>query len=76
MCLLFTIMKQYGRTPLFWASEGGHTAVVKLLLDNGADVNIRQKVKNTFLTTLKINILPGKCSCVVANTIKWRKDKC
>ncbi|KAJ5807643.1 hypothetical protein N7447_011099 [Penicillium robsamsonii] len=30
-----------GRTPLFYATVGGHLAVVKLLLDFGADVNAK-----------------------------------
>ncbi|KAH8689310.1 hypothetical protein BGW36DRAFT_70072 [Talaromyces proteolyticus] len=28
----------YGRTPLLWAVEGGHEAIVKLLLEKGADL--------------------------------------
>ncbi|KAH6981804.1 hypothetical protein BKA56DRAFT_549653 [Ilyonectria sp. MPI-CAGE-AT-0026] len=28
----------YGRTPLIWAAKGGHEAVVRLLLDRGADI--------------------------------------
>lgn len=30
-----------GRTALFCASKGGYLGVVKLLLDNGADVNVK-----------------------------------
>ena len=32
---------KYGRTPLWWAAEKGHEAVVKLLLEKGADVESR-----------------------------------
>ena len=32
---------QDGTTPLFVASQNGHTGTVNILLANGADVNIR-----------------------------------
>lgn len=35
---------QYGRTPLFWACYHGHTEVVDLLQENGADVSICDEV--------------------------------
>ena len=35
---------QNGRTPLYWASSTGHTAVVKILMENNADINICNKV--------------------------------
>ena len=42
---------QKGNTALIEASESGHSAVVKLLVDNGADVEEKNKVgvfsKNT-----------------------------
>ena len=33
----------YGRTPLWWAAEKGHEAVVKLLLEKGADVESKDR---------------------------------
>ena len=33
----------YGRTPLSWAAEKGHEAVVKLLLEKGADVESKDR---------------------------------
>jgi len=35
---------QNGNTALMEASEGGHDAVVKILVNNGADVEDRNKV--------------------------------
>ncbi|KMU77168.1 Pfs [Coccidioides immitis RMSCC 3703] len=37
----------YGRTPLFWAASRGHGEVARLLLDNGANVNSKDKNKLT-----------------------------
>jgi ankyrin repeat protein len=33
----------YGRTPLLWAAEKGHAAVVKLLLEKGAELETKDK---------------------------------
>ena len=38
-----------GRTPLMFAAAGGLSDTVKLLLDNGADVNARTEVGGTAL---------------------------
>ena len=32
------------QTPLHWAAMRGHTDVVKLLIEKGADVNAKDKV--------------------------------
>src|SRR5262249_38112285 len=37
-------------TALMFAAEKGHTAVIQVLLDGGADVNARDGEKNTALT--------------------------
>ena len=37
--LIPTSCVQGGKTPLHYAAEGGHTAVVRLLLERGADKN-------------------------------------
>jgi hypothetical protein len=36
-----------GRTPLLWAAVSGRTDLVKLLLDHGADVNVRESLGGT-----------------------------
>jgi len=38
---------ELGNTGLHWASSGGHSKVVKVLLDSKADVNSQNKVKDT-----------------------------
>jgi hypothetical protein len=37
-------LSQYARTPLHYAAEGGHTEVVSLLLDKGANIEAKDKV--------------------------------
>lgn len=37
---------QDGRTALIWASDSGHTEVVQLLLGNGAQVDLQDKVRH------------------------------
>ena len=32
-------LMQRGKTPLYFTSQSGHTDVVELLLDGGADIN-------------------------------------
>ena len=38
------IKDTYGRTPLSWAAENGHEAVVKLLLEKGAELESKDNV--------------------------------
>lgn len=38
---------QLDRTPVFWACRGGHLDILKQLLNQGARVNARDKVRGT-----------------------------
>jgi ankyrin repeat protein len=40
----------YGQTPLSWAAEKGHEAVVKLMLEKGADLESKDKFGQTPLS--------------------------
>ena len=42
--LLMSVSPQYDRTALHWASENGHRAVVKLLVQSHANVNVKDDV--------------------------------
>ncbi|RYP05136.1 hypothetical protein DL764_004021 [Monosporascus ibericus] len=46
---------QYGRTPMSWAAENGHEAVVTVLCDNGADITIEDKDGCTPLNLASMN---------------------
>ena len=50
---------QNGWTALHWAADGGHTEIVKLLLDRGADADTTNQVSNIRLhrqiTTMCVN---------------------
>jgi ankyrin repeat protein len=37
------VKNTYNRSPLSWAAEKGHEAVVKLLLEKGAELESRDK---------------------------------
>ena len=49
------VTTQEGVTALYYASQEGHMTVVRLLLENGADVNICDKVVMDFVS----------CTCTV-----------
>ena len=47
-------MLQYGQTALFKAAGGGHADTVKMLVDYGAAVDVRDEVTNCFITCMRI----------------------
>lgn len=44
-----------GNTPLHWAALRGHLSVVDVLLEHGADVNIRDRMNRTPLDLAKLD---------------------
>lgn len=40
---------KYGATALIYAAQEGHTDIVKLMLDRGADINAKSKIDQTAL---------------------------
>ena len=51
----FSTLQEAGRTALMFAAEDGNMEAVKLLISAGADVNIRDKVRN--LSSCMIHLL-------------------
>lgn len=43
-----TETKNHGWTPLYMAVEGGHEKIVEILLENGADPNLKMQRELTF----------------------------
>ena len=48
--------KKFGTTPLSWAAHNGHTEVAKLLIENGAEVDVR---RNDGQTPLSLVVYKG-----------------
>ena len=44
LCLTLSSISQVGRTPLHFAAYNGHIDVVKLLIQNGADISVLDNV--------------------------------
>ena len=49
MFSVYDMLTQIGRTPLMFASEQGHTEIVKVLLVYGADADAQDEVSRTVL---------------------------
>ncbi|GAM42216.1 hypothetical protein TCE0_043f15975 [Talaromyces pinophilus] len=59
----------FGRTPLSWAAENGHEAVIKLLLDKNADVEVTDGLGQTPLSQAAINDEYGQ------TPLSWAAEK-
>ena len=51
-CYLCIVISQDGATPLWMASQNGHSSIVDLLLRHGGDPNIADEVSSTSTTVL------------------------
>ena len=50
------MIKNFGYTPLIYASKEGYSGLVKILIDKGADVNAKTFVKDSkILRVLNLN---------------------
>ena len=47
--MLTLLLSQNGRTCLHYVAEQGHTHVLRMLLDNGAEVAAKDKVRSVVL---------------------------
>lgn len=52
---------QLDRTPVFWACRGGHLDILKLLLNQGAQVNAQDKI---WSTPLHVAVRTGHSDCL------------
>ena len=53
-----------------WASNEGHLECVKVLLDNGAEVNMRKKVSAVFSRPILIHVVRPPCVKTVCPCVK------
>ena len=59
------VMTQDGRTALYFASQEGHVTAVRLLLENGADVNICNKVVMDFVSCIYMHVDIQSVGCML-----------
>ena len=50
---MFSDVVLFGRTPLHWASENGHSNTVTLLLSYGGNIDVKDKLNEFLSLSLK-----------------------
>src|SRR5262249_53138612 len=55
----------YLRRPLHMAAWNGHSRIVQLLLDNGADINVQTNSNSNKVTPLHEAVKQGQLMCVI-----------
>ena len=63
---------QWNKTPLHKAAESGSLEVVTKLLDNGADLHVRDWVSNIFLSNYILGCTALKSLSVFEFVFSWR----
>ena len=61
---LLLLFSQYSRTPLYIASQKGHTGVVELLLQHNADRNISDEVSHLMMR-LHVHVSAAINQCIM-----------
>ena len=74
MCILFSV--QDGISPLFIASEKGHTDIVDLVLNAGADVHQTNKVYTSFVHLHVLSNLRARKSCLEGKLSQFTCSTC
>ena len=61
--ILSIIVIQDGRTALMFASDNGHLPVVEYLVQQGADINVQDKVRNSMSSMYYLGCLLFYYNC-------------
>ena len=70
MPLVSSSHQQFDQTPVYVASEQGHDAIVKMLIEAKADINHSNEVWDEYCN----HLLHGYV-CVVCTSLEWREEE-